>query len=167
MLAPEVPVGGRANTRNTPSKPSLPRCFIGYDAQHSEALGICVVSACAALSGDVTLFWKVDRWVPYAVPMPVASADIAWRSTICHLTAAAELRLRGAQVVGDTIARDHFVEFAGERWRLWPLTGDQRAMLDRGSVPQTMPSNERFARAVGVNPEIVRNSLTDGNGLCS
>jgi len=94
--------------------------------------------------------------VSLETPLRLGGPDIAWHSTLSHLSPGAEGILRGMLAVGGGPIRDHFPAFAGTRWHLWPLTAAQRDMLATRPSPQTITTETKFERAVGVHPEIVR-----------
>ena len=97
------------------------------------------------------MFWKIERFVRLAYPAVMVPMHYSWRSTIYHLTPARETELRGADVVGGGALREHFTEFAGSRWRVWPVDEAQCDVIGAGVSPFTFESPYKFAKAFKVD----------------
>jgi len=163
LLAPVVDVGGGRAKRKPGQR--FPRPFYAYDSRENKVLGAFLLDECACLADASELYWRVARWVPFAHVENLAAGDIAWRSTLSHLAPAVDQRFRSNDAaVGGTI-RGHFLGFEGARWDLWPLTPAQRHGLEHTPPPYTFLSESKFAKAVGVEPQVVRLNRDMGQWL--
>jgi len=130
--------------------------FFAYAKQRKEVIGAFIVSECARVLAVVgSLWWRIERFVLFADPPVLDGSDIAWTSTILHLTLAAEHRLRHLESSIGGMIQNHFTEFSASRWWLWPLTHAQLDTLRSGSAPLTMKSDEAVARALKLEPLVV------------
>ena len=155
MLAPEINLGGKKRKAPTPAR-CFPRPFYAYNPEEHTVLGVFLPSECSCLSGSDELYWRVDRWVPFARPERVETPEISWASTISHLLPGIDHRFRSVEAAVGGAMRAHFLGFEGERWHLWPVTASQRHAFETQNAPLTMPSAYKFAKAVGVEPQVVR-----------
>jgi hypothetical protein len=156
IVAPRIDAS-RGSGGGRPRAPHpLPRAFVALDSATLDVLGAFCVSECVSLSIGGELFFKVDRFVRLEPSVRVNNHDFAWRSTIHHLRPAMEQALRGAPVANGSVLRTQLVDFAGSRLRVWPMTAAEIATSSHGPFPYTLRAPVRFAKALKVDPEIVR-----------
>jgi hypothetical protein len=80
--------------------------------------------------------------------------NIASRGSVRHV----DTIIGGAALV-------HFTEWARQRWHLWPMTVAQWGTIRVGSMPATMETAFSMARALKVEPTLVRHP-TFRSGKC-
>lgn len=145
---------------------SLPRVCFAYDKSRKAVLGLFVVSECSRLPDNAGIvFWRVERAVALDDAPILDAADVAWSSAILHLTLQAEDRLRHVETIIGGAAFVHFTEWARQRWHLWPMTVAQWGTIRVGSMPATMETAFSMARALKVEPTLVRHP-TFNSGKC-
>ena len=148
-----APIVAAANVAYSPPavrSRQLSRVFLVLDKSRLEVLGGMRLTSCHQRGRS--LRWGVDAIAWLREPMVVPTADIAWRSTLVHLTPDAERRCRmSSSVSGDQL--HHCIASSDCRWYCWPCDADTLALLQSGSQWLSLPSHVGFARAVGVVPE--------------
>ena len=138
----------------------LPRCFFAFEPASGSILGAFSVSECCALQNSADqVYWSVDRWVELARHFPVPREARQWCNTLIHLKPDVELHCRGLPVTIGGRVHDHFIDLAGTRFHMWPMPLDSIKLVGSGSLPCTLITDAKFARAAKLVPDLVRSCV--------
>ena len=136
-------------------KQQLPRVVFLARKEGRVMLGAVLLAELVLVAGG-ELFVRVDRCVAFEDPPAVSNDSFSKLSTLWYLRPNVEqdLRRRDASVGG--VINDHFTEFAGSRWPVWPLsTEEEQTLRGPDDVPCTMRISRSFATQLGVTPSEV------------
>ena len=131
----------------------LPRPFLLFNIEHQTIFGAMLLDGCARVRGDGDVFWNVGRAVHLSVPVST-QLEIP-RSKIFNAPADVETTVRTAITKVGGCLNDHFADYAGSRWRLWPCDRELVEKLSKGAGPFTFQTTAVMAKHAHVVPDTV------------